>query len=57
MMVFGVIGESGGIREEWYVVDGLCILRSVMIRELDVDDRMVLFVSFEWTGVISLDNE
>ena len=57
MMVLGVIGENGGAREEWYVVDGLCILRSVMIRELNVDDRMVLYAGFEWIGVLSLDNE
>ena len=57
MMVLGVIGENGGVREEWYVVDGLCILRSVMIRELNVDDRMVLYAGFGWSGVLSLDNE
>ena len=57
MMVLGVIGENGGAREEWYVVDGLCILRSVMIRKLNVDDRMVLYAGFEWSGVLSLDNE
>ena len=57
MMVIGVIGENGGVREEWYVVDGLCIVRSVMIRELDVGNRMVLYVGFEWIGVLSLDNE
>ena len=57
MMVLGVIGENGGAREEWYEVDGLCILWSVMIRKLDVNDRMVLYVGFEWIEVISLDNE
>ena len=57
MMVLGVVGENGGAREEWYVVDGLCILRSVMIRKLNVDDRMVLYAGFEWSGVLSLDNE
>ena len=57
MMVIEVIGENGCVREEWYVVDGLCILRSVMIRKLNVDDRMVLYAGFEWSGVLSLDNE
>lgn len=57
MMVLGVIGENGGAREEWYEVDGLCILWSVMIRKLDVNDRMVLYVGFGWSGVLSLDNE
>ena len=57
MMVLGVIGENGGVREEWYEVDGLCILWSVMIRKLDVNDRMVLYVGFGWSGVLSLDNE
>ena len=57
MMVLGVIDENGGVREEWYVVDGLWILWSVMIRELNVDDRMVSFAGFEWIGVLSLDNE
>ena len=28
-----------------------------MIRELDVGNRMVLYVGFEWIGVLSLDNE
>ena len=55
-MIIGVIDENGGIREEWYAVDGMCILRSVMIRELNVDDRVVLFVGYEWSGALSLDN-
>ena len=57
MVIIEVIDENGGVREEWYVVDGLCILRSVMIRELNVDDRMVLYAGFGWSGVLSLDNE
>ena len=28
-----------------------------MIKELGVDDRMVLYVGFDWIEVISLDNE
>ena len=28
-----------------------------MIRELNVDDRMVLYAGFGWSGVLSLDNE
>ena len=57
MMLIEVIDESGGVREAWFGVNGLCILWSVMIREFDVGDRMVLFDGFEWSGVLSLDYE
>ena len=56
MMLIGVIDENGGVREEWYVVDGMCILWCVMIRELDMEDRVVLFFGYEWSGALSLDN-
>ena len=52
MVIIEVIDESGCVREEWYVADGLCILRSVMIKELDVDDRILLFDSIEWSSAL-----